>query len=550
MNITIRLEQPEDYRAVEELTREAFWGMNHATCDGEHLLVHKLRGMPAFVPELDYVAEVDGQLAGHIIYTRAKVVTPAGKEEGVLIFGPISVLPQFKGRGVGSALLRHTIAQAKAMGERAIVIYGHPGYYPRFGFRPASSWGITSAQGKSFDALMALPLYDGALDGIAGRFIEDEAFQVDPKEVAEFDKTFPPKDPVALTPIEALTDKLPQHIQQALSQRKLKYLSQLQGYSGSELLKWGCLNAEDFTAINHVLDEHGHPQKLLPSSYILQLAAMGVFLPVADKLREKDGISVYRVDSQGEKYVLKVFARAEDRREIANYKLLAALGVATLPLLQHTEYALLLPDVEYSFKYRLGQPGDLADTQVAASIARWYKELHQKGGECISTNRLEFYDETDLITPENLGLVADKTATTDNQLWAAIGEGMDEIRSRIAALPRTLVYNDFYWTNLIVAKDKTSAMMFDYNLLGRGYVYGDIRNVLHSLGEEAKLAFLKEYGEDGISEDEKLADAFLSPLITLITACRREIFPGWAKASLAELKSGQILEPMVRWLDS
>ncbi len=56
MNIYLRLEQPKDYRAVENLTREAFWGTNHPDCD-EHLLAHKLRSSAAFVPELDYVAE-------------------------------------------------------------------------------------------------------------------------------------------------------------------------------------------------------------------------------------------------------------------------------------------------------------------------------------------------------------------------------------------------------------------------------------------------------------------------------------------------------------
>ena len=69
MNINIRNEIPADYRIVEELTREAFWGcMDHPTCDGEHLLVHKLRDLPSFVPELDFVAEAEARIVGHIIY--------------------------------------------------------------------------------------------------------------------------------------------------------------------------------------------------------------------------------------------------------------------------------------------------------------------------------------------------------------------------------------------------------------------------------------------------------------------------------------------------
>lgn len=172
MKIDIRLEQPEDYRAVEELTREAFWGfMDHPTCDGEHLLVHKLRELPAYIPELDFVAEVERKLVGHIIYSRAKVVTPEGTEVEVINLGPISVLPEYKRMGVGSALIRYSVSEAAKLGYRSIIFYGHPDYYPRFGFRRASRYGITSGDGSNFDALMAMELYDGALEGISGRYM-------------------------------------------------------------------------------------------------------------------------------------------------------------------------------------------------------------------------------------------------------------------------------------------------------------------------------------------------------------------------------------------
>lgn len=74
LNIQISNEMPQDYRLVEELTREAFRGsLNHPTCDEEHLVVRKLRNSPSFVPELDFVAEVDGKIMGYIIYSLAKV---------------------------------------------------------------------------------------------------------------------------------------------------------------------------------------------------------------------------------------------------------------------------------------------------------------------------------------------------------------------------------------------------------------------------------------------------------------------------------------------
>ena len=74
MDVTIRLEQPNDYRIVEELTREAFWGMNHPDCD-EPLLEHRMRKISAFVPELDFVAEANGKIVGNIMYYMSKIIT-------------------------------------------------------------------------------------------------------------------------------------------------------------------------------------------------------------------------------------------------------------------------------------------------------------------------------------------------------------------------------------------------------------------------------------------------------------------------------------------
>jgi predicted N-acetyltransferase YhbS len=348
--IKIRLEQPQDYRVVEELTREAFWGcMDQPTCDGEHLIVHKLRGLPSFVPELDFVAEVDGQLAGHIIYSKAKVITPDSREIEVLNFGPISVLPKYKRKGIGAALLHHSIAQAQKLGYRAIIFYGHPDYYPRLGFDRASAFGITSENGKSFDALMAMPLYDGALDGVCGRYVYDPVYDPNPQEVEEFERSFPPKEPVALLPIKLLLDRLPESAQQAFETRQIKHVSGLLRYSGVEMLRWEGINEQVLTQINVVLKELGQPEKLFPSSYILQLVKMGVRLPLVKKIREESGTSVYLVESEGKHYLLKVFENPEDlHQEIEHGKSRATSsdGVPAPPVLKHTEYALLLPEAE------------------------------------------------------------------------------------------------------------------------------------------------------------------------------------------------------------
>lgn len=548
MEIKIRPETSKDQRAVEILTREAFWGcMDHPTCDGEHLLVHKLRTLPCFVPELDLVAEAEGKIVGHIIYSLAKIVTPENTEIEVLNFGPLSVLPVYKKMGVGSALMRYSITEAARLGYRAILFYGHPDYYPRFGFRRASRYGITSEDGRTRDALMAMELYDGALDGITGRFLEDSVYAVDPEEMAEFEKGFPQKAPASLLPIALLTDQLPGQGKQAFMQHGVRFVSQLQRFSGAELLCWDGIDETMLLKISERLVKLGQPPKLLPSSYIFQLTEMGVRNPVCSLIRAKDGILLYRVESEGRRFILKVFEKPEDTREIENYLLLAKLGVRTLPLQGYTKNAILLPDVTASCDYRLGEEGDLNDPQVARAIAKWYRELHVRGIAYLSGKEIPMYDESDLITENNMKLIAEKTGTAENALWQVIAIHFGAIRRRIDALPRTITYNDFYYTNLIVAKDRKSAFMFDYNLLGKGTVYGDLRNVTSSLSEEAAAAFLKEYG-DLASEEQRKADGFIAPLVTLVLACGRAEFPAWAEASLVKLKSGEILCSLREWL--
>ena len=285
-----------------------------------------------------------------------------------------------------------------------------------------------------------------------------------------------------------------------------------------------------------------------PTWYILQLAEMGVRTPVCSLIRTKDGISLYRVESEGKKLILKVFERGEDAREIDNYLMLSKLKIQTLPLLGYTKNAILLPEVESSDEYRLGKESDLSDTKVAGAIARWYTKLHKMGYEYLTDSEIPMYDESDMLTADNMGMIAEKTGTVENMLWQTIAQNYNMIRSLIDALPRTLTYNDFYWTNLIVSKNSEIAFMFDYNLLGKGIAYGDIRNVTSSLSNDASEAFIQEYG-DNIDEEEKKADAFISPLVTLINACEHETFPSWAKGSLEELKNGDVLKHLKEWLN-
>ena len=274
---------------------------------------------------------------------------------------------------------------------------------------------------------------------------------------------------------------------------------------------------------------------------------LGLHVETAELIRSKAGVSVYRLEASGKKLVLKMFLNPEDRREISNYRLLGELGIPTLPVLGYAEEALLLSDVSTSEKYRLGVEEDLQDVQVAKAIAKWYRRLHDTGRQYLTRNSVSLYDETDVITVENMVRAAEVTDTIDNPLWNVVKDNFDDMKKKIAKLPRTLTYNDFYWDNLIVSKDKTDAFMFDYNLMGMGMAYGDVRNVISSMGKEAAKAFCDAYGVKGLDE-EKLADDFLAHMVTLCIASQREVFPAWAGVSLEMLKNGKLLKNYRRWM--
>jgi virginiamycin A acetyltransferase len=196
----LRLANLGDHPAIEKIVYEAF---KSAPCASgrEALLAHRLRDSPAFVQELDFVAEVAGNVVGSIQYTRSKVANDT-REWETLTFGPVSVLPAYQRRGIGSALIAHTLELARTMGFRAVVIFGHEKYYSRFGFENAGKCGITIPDDRNFPAFMVLPLYEGALDGINGRFVHDPTFEsIGKTESDVFNARFQIPDPNVVFPV-------------------------------------------------------------------------------------------------------------------------------------------------------------------------------------------------------------------------------------------------------------------------------------------------------------------------------------------------------------
>ena len=194
MDILLRPERPDDYRQSENVTREAFWNLMTPGCD-EHYLLHTMRDDANFVPELDFVAEKDDRIIGNIVYAKSSITDHEGIRHEALTFGPVSVLPEFQRSGIGARLIFHTLDLARELGYRAVIIFGHPDYYPRFGFKRARDFGLTASNGKAPDAFMALELVPGSLKEIGGGvFHEADIYHVDEQAADAFDKTFRHKE--------------------------------------------------------------------------------------------------------------------------------------------------------------------------------------------------------------------------------------------------------------------------------------------------------------------------------------------------------------------
>lgn len=275
-----------------------------------------------------------------------------------------------------------------------------------------------------------------------------------------------------------------------------------------------------------------------------ELQRMGISFTSLALIRNKDGVSVWRVTAANDSYVIKCFDKPEYRREIANYQLLKSLGVPTLRVIAHTDCSLLIEDIERS-NYRLGTADDMSDPKTAKLIAAWYKTVHQKGREYLDMH--DFIDEYDKLTIANLKLVQERTGTSAARVWQVIEDNFEQIRSVVMSLPRTLVYTDFHFTNLAVARDGTSALVFDYNFFYKSYVYSDIRNVCWDFSEEAKAAFLSEYG--GYDEREVVVDDVADTLSGLIIDCQRKNFSYWAKSLLERVEDERLLTAVEKLLE-
>ena len=188
-NVTIRPEEVSEYHKTEEVVLRAFWNKFHLGCN-EHLLVHKLRNSEVYLPQLSRVAVIDHEIAGVICYAKAQLKN-GGKTKEVLMFGPLCVAPEWQGSGVGGILLKETLELARQSGYEGVIIIGEPDYYPLHGFKTCDHFGITTVDGRNFDAFMGIELVEGGLKNFGGRFLEPDIFEDLPqKENEEFTEQF------------------------------------------------------------------------------------------------------------------------------------------------------------------------------------------------------------------------------------------------------------------------------------------------------------------------------------------------------------------------
>ncbi|MFC0237113.1 GNAT family N-acetyltransferase [Fictibacillus phosphorivorans] len=175
MDIKIRIERTEDYRKTEEVVRSAFEPEVFSD-EKEHLLVNRIRKTEAFVPELSLVAENNKQeIIGHILLSKVKIINEK-KAVDSLALAPVSIISEYQNIGIGSLLIKAALSAAKELGYQSVIVLGHQDYYPKFGFQPASNWGIKAPFEVPDEVFMAIELTEDSLADVSGFVHYSEAF--------------------------------------------------------------------------------------------------------------------------------------------------------------------------------------------------------------------------------------------------------------------------------------------------------------------------------------------------------------------------------------
>jgi predicted N-acetyltransferase YhbS len=172
--MVIQQEQPADYPAVFALVEEAFRDLEISD-HTEQFLVERLRKSDAFIPELSLVAEEEGKIVGHILLTKLKI-RDGQQEFESLSLAPVAVLPNHQRQGIGAMLIEEAHRVARNLGYTSVILVGHENYYPRFGYKRASTFGISFSFEVPDANAMAVELTENGLAGIRGTVVYPSAF--------------------------------------------------------------------------------------------------------------------------------------------------------------------------------------------------------------------------------------------------------------------------------------------------------------------------------------------------------------------------------------
>lgn len=251
-------------------------------------------------------------------------------------------------------------------------------------------------------------------------------------------------------------------------------------------------------------------------------------------MRDKDGVRVLSGRLNGRRVVVKHFSDPRQAREIANYVLLQQFDVPTLEVVAAgTDWLALENMDDASSSWRMASSADLAEPHIVTQLGAWYSRLH-RAGLAAGADQLPTYDELDLLSRESLEQVARRYPHLAVGLAAAAARLPEWLRAD-RQWPRTVTHNDFAWTNLAIARDGRSVVMFDFNLMGRGTRAADLRNVASGLPPESRAPFRAAYesASGEVPEEEFNSDARLVHLVSLVIAERRGFaqLPRWAAES-------------------
>lgn len=174
--MTIRQETEKDHSEVFHVIERAFKEAEF-TDNTEQFLVERLRKSDAFIPELSMVAEIDGKIVGHILLTKI-IIKNKSTEFDSLALAPVSVLPEFQGKGIGGKLIVEAHKKARELGHKSIVLLGHENYYPRFGYEQADNYGIELPFEVPKENCMVIELIENGLNGVNGMVEYPKEFTV------------------------------------------------------------------------------------------------------------------------------------------------------------------------------------------------------------------------------------------------------------------------------------------------------------------------------------------------------------------------------------